>query len=105
MLINYTYEKAFKVFTLWLYKTLLCPTGKEALQPLPLRVETRPITPAFKPQRMVQNFTLVFEEFASSRNRPGNDATQTADIASFNLCEDGISNGYSGSVFRNGGSG
>ena len=39
MLKNYAYEKADKVLTLWLYETLLCPMRKEALQPLPLRVE------------------------------------------------------------------
>ena len=105
MLINYAYEKAVKVFTLCLSETLLCPTGKDALQPLPLRVETGPITPAFKPQRMVQNFTLVFKRFANSCNRPGNQAAQTADIASFNLCENDISKGYPGSIFWYGGSG
>jgi hypothetical protein len=42
MLLNYAYGKAIEVFTLWLFKTLLRPTRKEALQRLPLRVEIWP---------------------------------------------------------------
>ena len=43
MLINYTYAKANKVFTLWLSKALLCPKREEAMQQLWLRMETRQI--------------------------------------------------------------
>jgi len=41
MLINYTYEKANKVFTLWLSKALLCPKRKGPMQQLWVRMETR----------------------------------------------------------------
>ena len=49
MLLNYTYEKANKVFTLWLSKALLCPKRKGAMQQLWLRMEARQIAPAFNP--------------------------------------------------------
>jgi len=52
MLINYTYEKANKVFTLWLSKALLCPKREEAMQQLWLRMEARQIVPAFNPERI-----------------------------------------------------
>ena len=87
MLINYTCEKANKVFTLWLSKALLCPKRKGAMQQLWLRMEARQIAPAFNPERIVQYFTLVFKGFTSSCNSSGNKGSQTTYFACFNLCK------------------
>ena len=102
MLINYTYKKAIKVFTLWLSKALLCPKRKGAMQQLWLRMETRQIAPAFNPERMVQYFALVFKGFTSSCNSSGNKGSHATYFACFNLCKKQFSKGtldiFSGTV-------
>ena len=91
MLINYTYEKDIKVFTLRLSKALLCPKRKEALQQLLLRMESWKITSAFNPEKTVQYFALVFKRLTSSCNRTGNRNSQTTNFACINLCKKHLS--------------
>ncbi len=87
MLINYTYKKAIKVFTLWLSKALLCPKRKGPMQQLWVRMEARQIAPAFNPERIVQYFALVFKGFTSGCISSGNKGSQTTYFACFNLCK------------------
>jgi hypothetical protein len=72
MLLNYTYERAVKMFALWLQEIVLYTTRKEALQQVWLRMETKEITFAFNQTRMVKSFALVFKGVTSSRNCTGN---------------------------------
>jgi len=100
MLINYTYKKAIKVFTLWLSKALLCPKRKGPMQQLWVRMEARQIAPAFNLERMVQYFALVFKGFTSSCNSSGNKGSQATYFACFNLCKKQFSERYSGYLKR-----
>ena len=72
MLINYAYEKAIKVFMLWLSKALLHPKREVSLQWLWIGMEARQITPAFNPERMDQYVTPVFKRLTSGYNSTGN---------------------------------
>ena len=100
MLLIYTYDKTFEVSSLWLRKIVFCTMRKGPLQYLSVWMETKETAPNVNPQRMDQDFILVFTGITCCFHCPGNRYSQAEDSSYFNLCSDRISTGRPSCFFR-----
>ena len=86
MLLIYTYDETFKVSSLWLRKILFCQ-----MQYLSVWIKTKETAPNVNPQRIDQDFTLVFTGIPYCSHCPGNRYSHAKDSSCFNLCSYRIS--------------